>query len=98
HRALASHARSGFSEAAAAVADLLRKEVLRLPAQADECALRPWGVECVSHRAQLPLEPHPSNQTRDQPRRLGLESLWPSAVPDLLQDLHREGVGHSLRQ
>ena len=81
------------------LADLLRRQVLRLPAQADERAA--WAsassklaASCLSYlwiRVQ-PIRP------RRQLRGLGRQPVRPAALPDLLQDLHREGLGHALQR
>ena len=75
---------------------LLRRQVLRLPAQGRSKALKNLGViepiRCVLSYAWARLRP-PKDQT--QLRGLGAQPVRRAAVLDLLQDLHREGVGHA---
>ena len=48
------------------------------------------------HRRQLPRRPHPPIAGGADVRRLGDEPVRPPPLRDVLQDLHREGVGHAV--
>ena len=47
---------------------------------------------------QLPQGPAPADPARAELRGLGRQPLRPPALRDLLQDLHREGLGHAHRR
>ena len=81
---------------AAAVAHSLQRQVLRLSAQGRQRAARPRPVERAADRAQLPEVALPAVPGRRELRAVGHEPLRQAAVRDLLQDLHRKGLGHSL--
>ena len=84
-----------FLERPAAVAHLLPGKVLRLPAQAAECADQPRPVRGGARRAELALVAGVPRARGAQLRAVGGQPLRPPALRDLLQDLHREGVGHA---
>ena len=96
--AVAEHARARDAAAPSPLADLLRRQVLRLPAEADERADGARDRQRVPRAPQLPLDPDQADQARGQLRGLGVESLRPPALQHLLQDLHGEGLGHSLQR
>src|SRR4029453_9069270 len=93
---LAAGPRLGLPAASAPVADLLRRAVLPLSTQAAERAGRPGSLARPARRAELSaLATLPLHGGADL-RAVGDESLRPPSLPDVLQDLHREGVGHSV--
>ena len=81
----------------AAVAHLLRRQVLPLPAASPgtRCAgLGPWqSVLIVLELPPLAALPLPRGGDL---RAVGDQPLRPAALRDLLQDLHGEGLGHPL--
>ena len=84
--------------APAAVAHLLQRPVLLLPAQGLRGPEQPGLRRIGAVRAVVPAEAGlPHGQARELPR-LGGQPVRRAAVQHLLQDLHREGVGHELRR
>ena len=55
-------------------------------------------INAVLHRAQLPALALLAPSGRRELRAVGHEPLRQAALRDLLQDLHREGLGHSLHR
>ena len=89
----------GHRDAAASppLADLLRRQVLRLPPQADERPHRPRHRQLVPGLPELSLDPDQAHSTGGQLRRLGLEPIRPPPLSHLLQDLHGKGLGDSVQ-
>ena len=83
-----------------ALADLLPRPVLRLPAQGRRGALCKLGVARGACAASLSYAAgaaaHPITEPA-QLRGLGPQPVRLAPVQHLLQDLHREGVGHELQ-
>ena len=83
-----------FITRVAAEPDLLRPQVLPLPAQAASTPSSKLGpVRSAPHPGQLPQGPAPADPARAELRGLGRQPLRPAPLRDLLQDLHREGLG-----
>ena len=80
----------------AALAHLLPRALLRLPAQAGQRAPRPRPARVGPRARQLRALAALPDRGRTHLRRLGHQPLRPPAVRDLLQDLHREGLGHAV--
>ena len=72
---------------------LLRREVHRLPAGPHERAAQPGAGRGGPLRRVVRVGSDPPAEGPDQPRRLLRRPVRLAAVPHLLQDLHREGVG-----
>ena len=94
--AVGRHARRRLPEGPAALADLLSRPVLRLPRQPGERRRQPGSRGERPHRRQLPRRPDPAIARGADVRGLGDEPVRPPPLRDLLQDLHREGVGHAV--
>ena len=92
-RPLARGHEGGVPPAAADVADLLERQVPRLSAQRRERrrAARPRRADALA--AVLPVGRRQAQGARGELRAVGLQPLRQAALPALLQDLHREGVG-----
>ena len=93
-RALGGDPGRGVPAPPEALADLLSRPLLRLPAQAGERAARPRSAGGAAHRSQLAPGPAAPAPRGAHLRAVGLEPLRTPALRDLLQDLHREGLGH----
>ena len=86
----------GLPHAPAHEPHLLRGQVLRLPAAARSNALRNLGViEAIALRRVLRLGQGAPAEGPDQLRELAGRAVRVAAVPALLQDLHREGLGRA---
>ncbi len=72
---------------------LLRRQVLRLPDQAGQRPLQPRDRGSGPLRALLPVGADPSAEGPDHPRGVHRLQLRVAALPPLLQDLQREGLG-----
>ncbi len=83
----------GLHAPAPAVAYLLPGKVLRLPAQAVQCPAQPGLGGVGALRRLLRLGSRPPAQGPGHFRGLGGGEVRVEALPALLQDLYREGVG-----
>ena len=78
------------------VPHLLRREVLRLSAAARERAAGPGCRRSGARAGELRPRAAVSRRRRTHVRRLGEQPVRPAPLRDLLQDLHREGLGHAV--
>ena len=85
----------GLPHAAPQEPHLLQRQVPRLPAAAREHVQGGRSDRRRAVRPLLPLGPHPSTEGPDQLRGLAGRALRLAPLPDVLQDLHREGVGRA---
>ncbi len=83
---------------AAPVAHPLQRQVLRLPAQGRQRPGRARPDQRRAHLRQLPVVALPPLSGRRELRAVGHQPVRQAAFRDLLQDLHREGVGHSVHR
>ena len=79
----------------AAEPDLLQSQVLPLSAQAGRRALEARSLAVGAHPAKLHQGTPAAHPARTDLRGLGRQSVRPRALRDLLQVLHREGLGHA---
>ena len=90
-------ARRRHARPAPQFADSLWRQVLLLSAAGGRGPEEPGARGGPAVRRQLRLGPRLSCPRPAVVRGLGLEPVRPPAVRHLLQDLHREGVGHELQ-
>src|SRR4030095_5210244 len=84
--------------APAALPDLLQQAVLLLSAPRLERPVRAWDLEQLPRRPELHQDPAHADTPGGNVRPLGVEPLRQPSIRDLLQDLHREGLGHPLQR
>ena len=92
-RPLARGDEGGVPQAPAHVADLLERQVPRLPAQRHgrDQEARPGRARAL--RPLLPVGGHQAQGQGGEPRAVGLQPLRLAPLQPLLQGLHREGLG-----
>ena len=87
-----------FHRPAAAVAHLLQRQVLLLSAQSLRGAAQARRLHLDRLHGVLRLCQGFSRRAGAHLPRMGAQPVRRTAVPDFLQDLHREGVGHVVRR
>ena len=89
-----------LARAAALVAHLLRRQVLRLPAEgrSRRCSSSASFESRAVHRCPTLKAAAAPDREPEELRGLGPQPVRRAAVLDLLQDLHREGLGHELQR
>ena len=92
-RPLARGDERGVPQAPAHVADLLERQVPRLPAQGHGRDPQARPGRAVALRPVLPVGRRQAQGPRGELRAVGLQPLRQAALRALLQDLHREGLG-----
>ncbi len=97
-RPLARDHEGGVPQAAAPVADLLERQVPRLPAAGNGRDPEARAGRADPLRRLVPVGGGQAEGPRGHVRGVGVQPLRQAAVPALLQDLHREAVGRPLHR
>ncbi len=87
-----------FIDRPQAVAHLLQRQVLRLSAQGVRGVAQPRPARERRLRRLLRPRPADAGEGAEDLSPMGAQPVRRAALLDLLQDLHREGVGHGLRR